>query len=127
VVKQALDTIKWWSWVIAMPENNLFQDSKAFVSSMLRALEIKRAGGDADKLREIGELSDDETLRKWLWTVAVIGAPTCFLGVPVLLCLLGIVIPNLMTVLWFVAKVLMGLVLVVFAIAAYLTWRKDSK
>ena len=111
-----------------MPENNLFQDSKAFVSSMLRSLEMKRAGGDADKLKEIGELSDDETLRKWLWTVAVLGAPTCFIAVPVLLCLLGIVFTSLvMNALWFFAKVAMGLEILVFACAAYLTWRKDSK
>lgn len=111
-----------------MPDNNLFQDSKAFLSSMLRSLEIRRAGDDAEKLREIGELSDDETLRKWLWTIAVIGAPVCFIGLPILLSILPIIFSSLiMNVLWFIAKIAMGSVIVVFALAAYLTWRKSGK
>jgi len=111
-----------------MPDNNLFQDSKAFLSSVLRSLEIKRAGDDAEKLREIGELSDDETLRKWLWTIAVIGAPACFIALPLLLCVLNIIFSALvMNVLWFFAKIAMGTVIVIFALAAYLTWRKAGK
>jgi hypothetical protein len=114
--------------VVNMPDNNLFQDSKALVTSMLRSLEMKRAGSDTQKIKELSELSDDETLRKWLWTASVIGAPVCFIALPILMLLLGVIFSSLvMNVLWFVTKLAMGFVLLLFAGAAYLTWRKEVK
>lgn len=89
---------------------------------------MRNAGGDADKLREIGELSDDETLRKWLWSATIIGAPACFIGLPLVLGLLGLIFSSLvMQVLWFMAKASMAVVLILFGLAVYLTWRNQSK
>lgn len=111
-----------------MLDSTLLQDSKAFFSSLIRSLEMKKAGGDADRLKEIGDLSDDETLRKWLWAATIVGAPACFIGLPILMLLLGIIFsPLVMKVFWFFTKVAMACVLAIFASAAYLTWRKDSK
>jgi len=111
-----------------MSKSNFLNDSKAFVSSWLRSIDITRAGGDVEKLKEIGERSDDETLRKWLWTVVVIGAPACFIAVPLFLSVLALLFSTfIMQALWFIAKLAMSCVMLIFAIAVYLTWRKNAE
>jgi hypothetical protein len=108
-------------------KSNLLQDLKAFLSSRLRSWEINNAGADEAKLREIGELSDEETLRKWFWTATIVGAPICFLGLPLLLMVLGFIFSGLiMQFLWTVTKLLMAIVIGLYALAAYLTFRKNA-
>jgi hypothetical protein len=108
-------------------QSNLFKDSKAFLSSRIRALEINNAGSNEDRLKEIGQQSDEATLRKWFWKATIVGAPVCFIGVPLLLSMLGLLLSGfVMQFLWFVTKLAMAVVIALYALAAYLTFRSDA-
>jgi uncharacterized membrane protein len=110
-----------------MSNTNLGHDSKALVSSWLRSLEVRTAGGDENKLQEIAVMSDDETIRKWLWTATIYGAPATFIALPIFLGLLQIVFSGfIMGILWFFAKLAMAIVLLIFGAAIYFTFRKDK-
>lgn len=111
-----------------MPDGNLGKDTKALICAWLRALELRNAGGDEQKLKEIGDLTVDETLRKWLWVVTIIGAPVSFIGLPIGLSFLGFIFAGwLVQVFWLFVKLSMCLVLVIFAMAVYFTWRAEGK
>ncbi len=106
-----------------MIDADFVKESKTFLCTWLRSWEAQNAGSDAEKLKEIGELSDDEILRKWLWTATIASAPVCFIGLPILLSLLAIVFSGLiMQVLWFLTKLSMAIVLILLSLAAYITW-----
>ncbi|HEY9715810.1 MAG TPA: hypothetical protein V6C72_20215 [Chroococcales cyanobacterium] len=101
---------------------------QAIITSWLRSLEHKLAKGDQAKLQNSAQLTDEELLRKWLWVVSIIGGPACFLGVPIILSLLGTFMPRIvMVVLWFLAKGAMGIVFILFILAIVITTRKGDQ
>jgi len=106
-----------------MPNVGLIRESKALLSSLLKNLEVRKAGGDVQKLQLIAAASDDEMLKKWLWTATIYGVPLFYIGVPVALLLLGIVFtPFILEIFWFFAKIAMAIVLVIFALAMLVTF-----
>jgi hypothetical protein len=106
-----------------LAKTTLKQDLKSFLASWLRGQELRRIGDDEEKIRQITEASEDETIRKWLWIVAIASAPVCFLAIPVVLSILSIIFSSLiMEILWFFAKLLMALELALFGLAMWFTW-----
>jgi hypothetical protein len=106
-----------------MPNAGLIQESKALLSSWLKSLEVRRAGGDVQKLQLIAAATDDEIVKKWLWTATIYGVPLCYIAVPVTLLLLGIVFtPFILEILWFFAKIAMAIVFVIFGLAIFVTF-----
>ena len=102
-------------------------DCRKFLASKLRLLDQRIAKGNPASLQEIDAVSDDEIIRKWLWIVSIIGGPSCFLVVPFVLSIVQPFIwAPLSTYLWVVAKCLMGLVFLIFLLAAIFT-HKSSK
>ena len=110
-----------------MPNTGLVHESKAFLSSWLRNMELKSAGGDEARLREIGVVSDEELLKKWLWRAVIVGAPACFIVIPIALFILGIVFtPFIMEIFWWFDQLGMFIVIVIFGLAMYLTMSKKN-
>jgi len=106
-----------------MPNTSLIHESKAFLSSWLRSLEIKNAGGNAQQLQRIAETTDDETLKKWLWTASVYGVPAIFVAAPIGLFILGIVFtPWIMEIFWLFEKLAMLAMLLIFGAAIFITF-----
>jgi len=71
--------------------------------------------------------SDDYLAKKFVWTIAIGGAAVFFIGLPLLLSILQIVMPVvIMNVLWMMAKIGMTLVLLVFGYAVYMTLVKSD-
>jgi len=106
-----------------MPNTSLIHESKAFLSSWLRSLEIRNAGGNAQQLQKIAETSDDDTLKKWLWTASVYGVPTIFIAAPILLLLMGVIFtPWIMEIFWLFEKLAMLAMLIIFGAAIFLTF-----
>jgi hypothetical protein len=106
-----------------MPNTGLIHESKAFLSSWLRSLEIKNAGGNAQELQKIAETSDDDTIRKWLWTATVYGVPTIFIAAPIALLVMSIVFTAwIMELFWLVEKIAMFAMLIIFGSAIFFTF-----
>jgi hypothetical protein len=111
-----------------LPKTTLPQDIKTFLSSWLRSQELKRAGYDEEKIRQITETTEDETIRKWLWLVSIAGGPICFLAVPIVLAILSIIFSSFfMQLLWFLAKLAMFIEFVLFGLAIWFTWHLERK
>jgi hypothetical protein len=106
-----------------LPNTSLIHESKAFVSSWLRSLEIRNAGSNAQQLQKIAETSDDDTLKKWLWTASVYGVPTIFIAAPIVLVVMGIIFtPWIMEIFWLFEKLAMLAMLLIFGAAIFLTF-----
>lgn len=100
---------------------------KNFVVKLIREQETRSAKADPEKLAALAESADDFLIKKWMWTVCIIAGPTAFIAVPLLLCAAGILLPApVMSVLWFLAKGFMALVLVLFAIVVFMTLRTTN-
>ena len=81
-----------------------------------------------EKLAELAETPDDFLLKKWVWTVCLLGGPAIFVGVPLLLCVLGIFTPApIMDFFWFFTKIGMALVLLLFCLAVFFTLRSSRE
>jgi hypothetical protein len=111
-----------------LPKTTLLQDIKTFLSSWLRAQELRRVGYDEEKIRQITEATEDETLRKWLWIISIAGAPICFLAVPIALAILSIIFSSfIMQLLWFLTKLAMLIEFGLFGTAIWFTWYLNRK
>ncbi len=111
-----------------MSKTTLWQDVKTSVSSWLRSQELHRIGYDEEKIRQITEATEDETLRKWLWIISIAGAPICFIAAPILLSILGIIFSSfIMELLWFLTKLAMLIEFGLFGLAIWFTWYLNRK
>ncbi|MFA6211987.1 MAG: hypothetical protein WCT03_24495 [Candidatus Obscuribacterales bacterium] len=91
---------------------------------LIREQEARKALGDVEKLEELAETSDDFLLKKYIWTICLLGGPAAFVAMPLLLCVLGIFTPApVMEFFWFFTKVGMAIVLLVFCLAVFFTLR----
>lgn len=91
---------------------------------LIRQQEARKALGDTEKLEELAETSDDFLLKKYIWTICLLGGPAVFVAMPLLLCVLGIFTPApIMEFFWFFTKVGMAIVLLVFCLAVFFTLR----
>jgi len=111
-----------------MMTSSSLNEYKEFVTSYLREWEIQNCKGDQQKLERLDEVSDDDLLRKWLWIGSIIGSLVFFLALPFLCNILARFIPYLlMEILWTVLKAGMGLVVIIFGLAIYLTVYKSQQ
>lgn len=95
---------------------------------LIRRQEALKLQGDVAKLSELAETPDDFLLKKWVWTVCLLGGPATFVVVPLLLCVLGIFTPApIMDFFWFFTKIGMALVLLVFCLAVFFTLRSTKE
>ena len=89
---------------------------------LVRKMEERACRNNPERLTEIGQASDDFLAKRALWTGVIIAGPLAFIALPLLISLLSIFVPpQAVEILWILAKGVMALVLVVFAICAYLT------
>jgi len=96
---------------------------KHFAAEWLRAFEIKRAGGNIQRLDEIADFNDDEVLRRGLWMASIVGAPVVYLVLPFIMSFVQTFLPAVLTaVLWTLLKIAMGTVFVIFLLAVYFTF-----
>ncbi len=111
-----------------MSQSSSLDEYKELVAAFLRERENHWAQGNPDRLKEIEAASSDDILRKWLWIVSIVGGVICFVVLPLGLAFLQRLIPSfLMAPLWVFLKLAMGLVLIAFFLAIYLTTSKPSK
>ncbi|MFA7340652.1 MAG: hypothetical protein WC028_27960 [Candidatus Obscuribacterales bacterium] len=95
---------------------------------LIRRQEALKLQGDVAKLSELAETPDDFLLKKWVWTVCLLGGPATFVVLPLLLCVLGIFTPApIMDFFWFLTKLVMAAVLLVFSLAVYFTLRSTKE
>jgi hypothetical protein len=101
-------------------------ECKHFAAEWLRAFEIKRAGGNIQRLDELADFNDDEVLRRGLWMISIVGGPVVYLLLPFVLSILQTFIwAQLTIVLWTLLKIAMGLIFAIFALAVYFTFLQD--
>lgn len=101
-------------------------ECKHFAAEWLRAFEIKRAGGNIQRLDEIADYNDEEVIRRGLWMISIVGAPVIYLLLPFVLSLLQTFLwAQLTAILWMLLKIAMGLIFAIFAMAVYFTFLQD--
>jgi hypothetical protein len=107
--------------------NQALADFIKFLGKQLRTLEIHRAKGDAEKIQQINYSPDDELIRKWLWVLAIVGAPASFIVMPFAIAFLQpFCYPWLAAGLWIFAKTAMVLVFLIFVLAAVFTLKSSQ-
>ncbi|MDP3507721.1 MAG: hypothetical protein Q8T09_06995 [Candidatus Melainabacteria bacterium] len=95
---------------------------------LIRRQEALKLQGDKAKLSELAEIPDDFLLKKWVWTVCLLGGPATFVVLPLLLSVLGIFTPvPIMDFFWFFTKLTMAAVLLLFCLAVYFTLRSNKE
>ncbi len=98
-------------------------ECKHFAAEWIRAFEIKRAGGNIQRLDEIADFNDDEVLRRGLWMVSIVGGPVVYLVCPFILSIVQTFLwLQLTVILWTLLKVAMGLIFAIFLLAIYFTF-----
>lgn len=103
-------------------------ECKHFAAEWLRAFEIKRAGGNMQRLDEIADYNDDEVLRRGLWMASIVGGPVVYLVIPFVLSIVQTFLPPALTAfLWTFLKVLMALVFATFLLAVYFTFLRQDR
>lgn len=103
-------------------------ECKHFAAEWLRAFEIKRAGGNIQRLDEIADFNDDEVLRRGLWMISIVGGPVVYLVMPFILSIVQTFMWAPIThVLWILLKCAMGFVFVVFFLAVYFTFLHQDR
>lgn len=103
------------------------KEYKNFVVAHLRELEISKAANDPQKMKQLADIPDDELLKKWLWLFSIVGGVFCFLILPLAFSMLALVVP--IFVLEFFRTIMhfaMGMVLIFFCLAIYLTVKKSE-
>lgn len=111
-----------------MSEKFSVQQYKQDLSKMLRSKEADMCRGDLSRLEQLDATTDEYLLRKWSWISAITGAGVSFLLAPLLLSLVTPLFPTLLSeFLWAVAKVCMGMALLMFCAAIYFTIGKSSE
>lgn len=97
------------------------------VAQKLRQHESERARGNLSLLEHVEHTSDETLLRKWGWISTIVGAIFSFLVMPFAISILQPFVPELFDkILWAVAKVSMGMSLLMFAASIYFTIGLDS-
>ena len=113
-------------------EKTIMQIKTRLASAMRRLDQLKNqnkrsADFDLGQSEEKIFETDDYLAKKLLWTVAIGGSAVFFIGLPLLLMVLQIIMPMvIMQILWLIAKIGMTLVLVVFGYAVYMTLVKSD-
>lgn len=103
-------------------------ECKHFAAEWLRAFEIKRAGGNLQRLDEIADYNDDEVLRRALWMASIVGGPVVYLVMPFALSFVQTLLPaELTVVLWTLLKGLMALIFAIFMMAVYFTFLRQDR
>lgn len=98
------------------------------VATRLRQHEAERIRGDLALLEELEHTTDMTLLRKWGWISSIIGAIGSFVAFPLLLGVIQHFLPEwLGNTLWTIAKVAMGLSLLMFAASVYFTIGPQSE
>jgi hypothetical protein len=101
------------------------QEYKNLVVNYLRDMEYDHAQGDVNKQRQLEQTKDDDLLRKWFWIGGAAGALICYIALPFVLNLLGMIIPHLiMQLLWIPLNALQGIVAIILLLAIFMTVRK---
>ncbi|CAN5604666.1 hypothetical protein BH11CYA1_BH11CYA1_42070 [soil metagenome] len=109
--------------VSALPD---FSQYKGKLLVFIRRQEALKLQGDPEKLSDLSEIPDEFLLKKWIWTVCLLGGPGSFIVAPLVLCVLGIFTPApIMEILWILTKAGMALVLVMFCLAVFYTLRSS--
>lgn len=110
-----------------MSEKFSFQQLKSDLVAELRKKEAEMCRGDLSRLEQLESTTDSYLLKKWTWTSAIAGAAFSFFACPLLLGVLTPFLPVLLTeFLWAVAKVCMGMCLLMFCAAIYFTIVRSS-
>lgn len=105
-----------------MSEKFSFQQFKKDVARELRNKEADMCRGSLSRLEQLESTTDEYLLKKWTWTSAVTGAIFSFVVCPFALSIFTPIFPHLLSeILWAVAKVCMGLSLLMFCAAIYFT------
>lgn len=92
------------------------------VAQKLRQVEAERIRGDLIKLEELEHTTDATLLRKWGWISAIVGAIFSFFILPLIIGLVQHFLSEwLSQFLWAIAKVSMGMSLLMFAASVYIT------
>ena len=111
-----------------LSEKFSLQQYKQDLSNMIRGKEADMCRGDLSRLEQLDATTDEYLLRKWSWISAISGAAASFLLAPFLLGLITPLLPTILSeLLWAVAKVCMGLALLMFCAAIYFTIGKSSE
>jgi hypothetical protein len=93
------------------------------IAMKVRAKEAEMLRGDPDRLAALDARPDVELVAKWAWTSAIVGAITTF-GIGVALNLLENLVPLFVySLLWLLLKLVVLSVLLMFAAAAWLTFK----
>jgi hypothetical protein len=98
------------------------------VASTVRAREADILRGNPDALAALERRSDVEVVTRWAWTSAIMGAIAAFLIAPFVLSILNRFLPTIIyELLWLLLKLGMGCVVLMFAAAAWLTFKPISE
>lgn len=110
-----------------MSEKFSVQKFKKDVVVELRSKEAEMCRGNLSRLEQLDSTTDEYLLKKWSWTSAVAGAIFSFFLCPLVLGVLTAILPKLMSeFLWALAKVCMGMSLLMFCAAIYFTIVRSS-
>lgn len=110
-----------------MPPKFSIQQYKVDLAGFLRTKEAEMARGNLSRLEQLESTTDEYLLKKWTWVSAISGAGFSFFVCPFLLSLITPLLPQLLSeLLWAVAKVCMGMCLLMFCAAIYCTIVKSS-
>ena len=110
-----------------MSADKLIQEYKELVATFVRQLELERSRGDKAKIERINQSSDDDLISRMLWKVVIVGSLVCFLILPFAFYVIGKIISVLILgFLWTLLRLAMGLVLILLALAIYMTVTKSS-
>ncbi len=92
------------------------------VAKVLRQREAETARGDLARLEYLENTTDEMLLRKWGWISTIVGAIASFFLLPLFIGLIQHFLPEwLSLLLWSLAKVSMGICLLMFAVTIYFT------
>lgn len=103
------------------------EDYKRKVAHYLREREAGMYRGQLDRLSALDLASDEDLIRKWSWKSAIVGIIASFAALPLGINVIGIFLPfELVQFLWAIDKVCMALTIVMFCVALYFTFRRNS-
>jgi hypothetical protein len=98
------------------------EEYQTLIAGFLRSCDIKRAKGNETQIREFQAMNDQDVMRRWMWVISIIGGPLCFLVTPLIISILSAFVPlPILSVFWVLAKVMMGMIFILFALAIYFT------
>jgi hypothetical protein len=104
---------------------------KAYIKQIAAIVRVREANilrGRPEALVALEHRSDVELVTRWAWTSAIVGAIATFLIAPFVLSALYRLLPTIIyDLLWFLLKVVMGCVMLMFAAAAWLTFKPISE